>query len=239
MLYANRNFPVFAKANMFVLWQSLFAIICLSIPFSARFILHGIFAVGLPVCVSEKVCKRVGIADVNVIRSLYRLLSDCILLYGNYVLAEPDAARFNLQVYASISTLDYVLVTNAPWEKELATVLHHIATVSVILFSIIHKEFVLSVQILCMFTLASLPINLRFVQKATTAPKWALTLSDALLVVMWIFYRIPEMLRFTYIIFLNKTLHFGGMLMLILVMLHGVWSFEILEKLLLASKQHS
>jgi hypothetical protein len=236
MLHLSRNFPAFIQANMFVLWQFLFAVICLSIPFSAKFILPGILAVGLPMCIAEKVCKRAGIADVNVMRSLYRLLSDCILLYGNYVLLEPDAAQFNLQVYASISTLDWVLMTDAPWQKELAIVSHHIATVSVILFSIIYKEFVLSVQILCMFTLASLPINLRFILKAAKAPKWAMLLSNVLLVGVWFLYRIPEMLRFTYIIFANKDLHFGGLLMLILVTLHGVWSFEILQKVLLVSK---
>ena len=221
---------------MGALWQCLFGIICLSIPFSATYILHGICAVGLPICIAEKVCKRAGIFDVNVMRSLYRLLSDCVLLFGNYVLLEPDAAKFNLQVYASISTLDWLLMTNAPWQKELAIVCHHIATVSVMLFSIVYKEFSLAVQILCMFTLASLPINLRFVLKAAGAPKWSVLLSNVLLVGVWFLYRIPKMLQFTYVIFTEKNLPFGGMLMLILVALHGMWSFEILQKMFLPAK---
>lgn len=60
--------------------------------------------------------------------------------------------------------------------------------------------------------------------------------SNVLLVSVWFLYRIPMMLYFTYIIFTQRHLFLGGILMLILVGLHGIWSLEILQRALQASK---
>ncbi len=227
------------KRSMYLLWQGVFGIILLAMPYSWAFVLHGIMMAVVSMTAAETFCARKKITDANTVRSVHRLVGDCAMLVANHVVfGACEAAKFNLQTYAAISVLDWLLMANAPWQKELLIVCHHSATLAIMLFAIASSEFEIAVDILCMFTWASLPINLRPILKSLHAPAWAITANDIVLVGVWFLYRIPNMFAFTHVIFCVKLLPWAGSLMLVLVSLHIFWSFEILKQLHLKIKAH-